>query len=436
MLWVLAGLLILITVFLIARPLLAKPSSHDGSRADYDLAVFKDQLSELEDEHAQGLIDGQALEAAKLEVQRRLLAAAHASKEETHPLGLAPRRLLALALLLVLPLAGGALYLVLGSPKQPDQPYLDRLAMRLGTDVSQAQHQLDEVARLTEHLGRHPEDGAAWRDLGRAQRMLGRHPDGAESLRQALTNGEREPEVIAEMAESQVYADQGEVSIQAKRAFETVLLVSPDHPKALYFMGQERMQDNDAKGALHFWRRLEAASPAGAGWLPMLKQRITEAETRLSGKAPQTQSGAPDIGAMVAKLEARMKENPKDVQGWTMLGRSYAVLGEMEKARDAYQKAMALTPDDLDLKQSYAVMLFEVARSADPKAKVPTEAAALMNEVLKQDPNSFDALYLAGQAALDNGGKSEAKALWSRLLDLLDPASEDHADLKKMIDGL
>jgi cytochrome c-type biogenesis protein CcmH len=436
MLWILSILLILISAMLIARPLLRAAQAEKGQRSDYDVAVFKDQLTELEEERDQGLIDGAAHDAAKLEIQRRLLAASQAGTAEAHPLSSSARRLLAISLLFGLALAGTGLYLLLGQPGLPDQPYIDRLASRLSTDAQEAQHQLDEVTRLTERLGLHPEDAGAWRDLGRAQRMLGRHADGAESLRHALMNGERDPEVIAEMAESQVYAAQGEVAPDVKRAFETVLLARPDHPKALYFLGQERMQSNDAQGALKLWRRLEAQSSPDAPWLPMIKQRIAEAEAIASGKAPVAQNGAPDIGAMVAKLEARLKTNPQDVKGWEMLGRSYAALGEVDRARDAYGTAAKLAPNDLDLKQAYAVMIYEAARMKDPKAKMPAEAARLVGEVLKQDPKAMDALFMAGQAALDQGNKSEAKALWSRLLEQLDPASPDYTDLKKMVEGL
>lgn len=437
MLWAIAGLLLLISVFLIARPLLRVPANGPDRRADYDVAVFKDQLAELEEERAQGLIGDAAAEAAKLEIQRRLLAATQARHPESHPLAARPRRLLALAAIAAIPLGAITLYLAMGRPGMPDQPYIDRLALRLGTTVEAAQHQENEVARLTTKLAADPKDEAAWRDLGRAQRALGRHGDAADSLRHALINGGRDHELIAEMAESMVIAGQGEVTAEARRAFDTVLLASPNHPKALYYLGMERMQANDAQGALKYWKRLEANSPADAAWLPMIRQRIAEAEAAASGKAPDSATGsAPNIAAMVGKLEQHLKENPQDVQGWSMLGRSYAVLGELDKAKDAYGQAMRLSPEDLELKQSYAVMLYETARAKDPKAKVPPEAAQLMKQVLDKDPHALDALFVSGQAALDRGDKSEAKALWSRVLEQLEPGGADYNDLKKMVDGL
>ncbi|MBF0169183.1 MAG: c-type cytochrome biogenesis protein CcmI [Alphaproteobacteria bacterium] len=436
MIWVLAALLSSIAVLLTVRPLLRTTSQPAGQRSDFDLAVYKDQLTELEEEHGQGLIDDQAALAAKLEIQRRLLTASHAHADQARPLDKKGRLGLLVALLVLLPLCGLALYGLIGQPKQADQPYLERLAQRMNLDRTEAQHRLDEVERLTLILGLKPTDGASWRDLGRAQRLLLRHADAADSLRHALLNGERDPDLVSEMGESLVYAAQGEVTPDAVQAFNAVLLAAPNHPKALYFLGQSRMQDNDAKGALVFWKRMEAASPPDAPWLSLLKGRIAEAEALASGKAPATANGAPDIAAMVKRLEARMKDNPNDVQGWSMLGRSYAALGEIDRAVDAYGRAAKLAPNDLEIIQSHAVMLYEAARANDPKAKVPAEALALMNKVLERDAKAVDALFLAGQAALDAGNKKEAKALWTRLLEQLEPESPDHGEMKRMIDGL
>ena len=60
------------------------------------------------------------------------------------------------------------------------------------------------------------------------------------------------------------------------------------------------------------------------------------------------------INAMVERLAARLEQQPNDVEGWTRLGRSYMVLGQPDKARDAYARAVKLKPDDQGLKQSYA----------------------------------------------------------------------------------
>ena len=71
------------------------------------------------------------------------------------------------------------------------------------------------------------------------------------------------------------------------------------------------------------------------------------------------------ILAMVGNLAARLEQQPDDVDGWARLGRSYMVLDEPQKARDAYAHAVKLKPDDAALQQAYA----EASRAADNEGK-------------------------------------------------------------------
>jgi len=67
------------------------------------------------------------------------------------------------------------------------------------------------------------------------------------------------------------------------------------------------------------------------------------------------------IEGMVGKLATRLEQQPDDVEGWARLGRSYMVLGDAQKARDAYARAVKLKPDDAALKEAYA----EASRAAE-----------------------------------------------------------------------
>ena len=67
------------------------------------------------------------------------------------------------------------------------------------------------------------------------------------------------------------------------------------------------------------------------------------------------------ILAMVGNLAAKLEQQPDDVEGWARLGRSYMVLNEPQKAREAYAHAVKLKPDDAALQQAYA----EASRAAE-----------------------------------------------------------------------
>lgn len=137
---------------------------------------------------------------------------------------------------------------------------------------------------------------------------------------------------------------------------------------------------------------------------------------------------AQDIEAMVEGLAARMKQTPDDVRGWTMLGRSYLMLGRYAQGAQAYERALALSPDDLDLHTSLAAAL----RAADPGASAG-RVAALSAKALAIDPDHPAALAFAGIAAFDQGEYRAAIAHWERLRPLLPPDSELAATIREQL---
>jgi cytochrome c-type biogenesis protein CcmH len=126
------------------------------------------------------------------------------------------------------------------------------------------------------------------------------------------------------------------------------------------------------------------------------------------------------IEAMVAKLAARMQTNPDDAKGWTMLGRSYAVMGRYADASVAYSKATALTPNDAQLWADFADL---TAMAAGKRlAGKPVE---LINKALMVDPTNQKALALAGSAAFEMKNYSGAVAYWQKLLQSVPKDSQE-----------
>ena len=142
------------------------------------------------------------------------------------------------------------------------------------------------------------------------------------------------------------------------------------------------MQHGDAKAALQGWVDLAGDSAPDAQYMPLLRHRIAET-AKHAGVDPttlKTSSGKPlpaptpeptaeqreaMIRGMVASLAAKLQEHPDDPEGWSRLGRSYMVLGDRDKAIDAYQHAVKLKPDDAALKAA----LDEAEAAAKTKAK-------------------------------------------------------------------
>lgn len=150
----------------------------------------------------------------------------------------------------------------------------------------------------------------------------------------------------------------------------------------------------------------------------------------------QAQQGGPamtpeQIEAMVAKLAARMEENPDDEQGWVMLARSYKVLGRLEDAAKAYSHAEKLVATDASLLSDYAETL---AMSSGKGLK--GKPAKLVEQALKLDPNHGHALFLAGAAAMEAGNRKKAADYWEKMLPQVEPGTELHNLLSANIEQI
>jgi len=126
------------------------------------------------------------------------------------------------------------------------------------------------------------------------------------------------------------------------------------------------------------------------------------------------------IAANIQKLADRLKDNPNDVQGWTMLARSYMMQEHFAEAATAFEKLTVLTPNDADAWADYA----EASALANGQnlAGKPSEA---INRALKIDPKHQKALALAGSAAFQAKDYKKAVDHWQQLLKLLPPGSQE-----------
>ena len=125
------------------------------------------------------------------------------------------------------------------------------------------------------------------------------------------------------------------------------------------------------------------------------------------------------IDANVAKLAKRLEENPSDVEGWVMLGRSYMIQEKYNDASNAYAKAAVLKPDDVDLLTDFAFAL-AMANGRQLQGQ-PYE---LVKKALRIDPQNAKALELAGSAEFQAKNYKQAIDYWQKVLDKAPAGSE------------
>jgi cytochrome c-type biogenesis protein CcmH len=132
----------------------------------------------------------------------------------------------------------------------------------------------------------------------------------------------------------------------------------------------------------------------------------------------QNSQMAPEHIEMIKGLKARLDQNPNDGKGWTMLARSYAVLGRFSESAAAYEKATNLIQNNAALLVDYA----DVLAMANGKS-LQGKPAELLQSALKIDPNNTKGLLLSGKAAYQAGDYVHAAGYFEKLLKLLPPES-------------
>ncbi len=363
-LWVVFAVLTGVAVLAVLMPL---TRTRSGARTgqDSDIAVYKDQLREIDADLARGVVNASEAEAARTEVGRRLLAADRAG-EITSTVRPVPRVLVAAVIVLV-PLVSLAVYLAVGSPNLPGQPLSARMqAPPQEQDVEML------VARVEEHLAADPEDGRGWEVLAPVYMRVGRFEEAAQAWANAVRLLGPSADREASFGEALVAARDGVVSQDARAAFERALELDPGMPKARYFVAIAAEQDGDTQTATRLWRGLLADSPPDAPWRQAVEQRLAALAgpgVPESGPGPSAEdvAAARDMSAdertemisgMVGRLAGRLAEDGDDLDGWLKLARAYVVLGDETKAREALASARENFPDD----EAAASQIDEAAR--------------------------------------------------------------------------
>lgn len=356
----------LLAIGCVVLPLFRRPKAENApARADYDMAVYRDQLRDIERDRSRGIIDEQQAAAARLEVERRLLAAADSDDTvitQQPPARRAPWSI-AIAVALILLPGAGLIYLQHGAPWLADAT----------PPAQQAQPSFgDLIAELERRLQANPDDGRGWVLLARGYARQGRLAEALKAQERAVAlaaNDEQAAEIAAGFGQILVEEASGTVTPEARAAFAEAITRNPQQMQARYFTGLAKAQAGDTRGALADWQALIAGSPAEAPWRAGLQAQIAQLEGELAApEDPAAQRAM--IETMVANLAARLDEQKASGGGaaedWARLGRSYRVLGRKAESRDAYNEAVKRAPDDMTLRREYLATVGEADGETSP----------------------------------------------------------------------
>ncbi len=453
MFWGLSALLALVVLVALIVPFLRHPRKA-LARAEYDLAIYKDQLRELEEEVKAGAIPESEAAAARNEIARRILSADTARQkaegalnEQSTP---AEKAIAAIAAVVMVPALAYGVYLKKGAPDMPDMPIAKRMA-----DAARHNDVTALIKRVEERLARHPDDIQGWLALAPVYSRQGRYAKAANAWRNAIRLSKTpDADLYNALGESLVYANNGKLVKEARAAFAKALKLAPGNPMSRYFLAQADLQDGNREDALIALKELLKDLPKDFGGRALIIRQITSLEGKPdAAQDSAAQSGAGDGGPtqeqikarlaatkdmspqarqemirnMVDGLEQKLQENPDDLGGWLRLIKARVVLGQKDKAQAAYEAARKA----LKGQEGRVRALDSLATAQGLKVAAPVHLAPA-----DQKPAAAQAAPKTAKAAPDADGPTaeQVRQRMQRMKDMSPQARQQM--IRNMVEGL
>lgn len=282
-----AVVMIVVALGWVMPPLLRGGARAKVDRTAVNLGILKDQLAELDAEHARGAIAEAQYAATKADLQQRVLDETQAEPAAAE----APRatqlgKLTAAVVMLVVPIASAMLYSRFG-----DLSAFNPLA-RQGADAAH-QFSKDDLAnmtqRLAERLKTEPDNANGWATLARTYYSMGRFAEASAAFEKLVELVPDDASLLADYADALAMSQGRKIAGKPMELINRALKIDPLQWKALAMAGTEAFDRQDYKSAVALWENLQASLPADAPMKQQLSGSINEARSR---------AGMPQVAAM------------------------------------------------------------------------------------------------------------------------------------------
>ncbi|CCE09836.1 putative Cytochrome c-type biogenesis protein cycH [Bradyrhizobium sp. STM 3843] len=321
MLWLVLTAMISAAAVLISTPFIRRFERAQLASAQ-GVAVYRDQLREIEAEAERGLIDETEAEGATIEIKRRILAANRADEATASPLTSSERKFALTVVTGIVVFGSVVLYAMIGSPDVPsaspgqagNEPAarsvadVRSVATTQGAASSQPAAAQDSqgrtpqksglppveemIQRVQTRLERNPKDVDGWRLLGWSLFNIERFADAAQAYARAIELRSDSAEYRSARGEALVRAADGTVTAAAKKELDEALRLDPKDARARFFVGLAKEQDGNKEGAIADWKAIISDADPNEPWLPDLKRRLAEL-----GEDQAPASSSPDLSA-------------------------------------------------------------------------------------------------------------------------------------------
>ena len=277
--WVIAVLLAAGALVFVLPPLLGRRRTAPGATQDAtNVAVYRDQLRELEADLAVGTLARDQYDEARRELEARLLDDVRSSG--TGARAAKPGRMAAVAAGIAIPLVSILLYLAVGTPNA----LLPQPAGGEGHGITR--QQIDGmVDRLTARLTENPDDATGWAMLGRTYAVIDRYPEAVSAYANAVKRSPPDAQLLADYADALAMTQGRRLQGEPERIIAQALKVDPKNVKALALAGTVAFEKMDFKGAIAQWRKILEVVPPDSDMADSIRDSIADAEKLAGGTA-------------------------------------------------------------------------------------------------------------------------------------------------------
>ncbi len=294
--WLLFAVLTATIVFVVLGSLFGRGAATNTGVSTANIAVYQDQLTEIDADLERGVIAPEDAVAARIEVSRKILQIADQDTAQggggqgavgtgsvdvpDRPGDLAgrsePPKLLALVLSGLIPIAAGVIYSRIGAPQLPDLPHAPRLKENLKTATAG-----NLLARVEARLRSHPEDGKGWDVIAPFYFRARRYGDAADAYRNAIRLLGENPRRMIGYVKSAIGANNGIVTEDLRQISERLIKMAPERVEPKFWRALALEQDGNFQGAEKAYSDLLTTAKSEDPWRGMVQQRLEGLEKKM-----------------------------------------------------------------------------------------------------------------------------------------------------------
>lgn len=396
MLWPFITVLMAGAIIIACWPFLRRNTTADGASAD----IYASQLDEIAREESLGLISSDDARMARTEIQRRLIAtqSGAATREDTD-MTLTDRATF-IAVAMSMAVGSAIVYGVIGAPgasyaSHPPVMTASGAPIQIaeaGANAGQVSvAPVDEmIANLEMRLASEPNDVEGWRMLGWSKFRTDDFAGAAAAYARAVAIAPNDSETQSAYGESLSRAAGGRVTEKAAAALQAAYRADPSDARARFLLGLRKQQDGKPEEALNDWLAMLKTAEPDAPWFDEVRDRVIELSQSsgidVSARLPAARSAAAPVAempagpttaqvsdaeamspqarqamidGMVSRLDARLRTNPDDLDGWLRLIRARRVLGQNDLALKALADGKAAFAANVAAQQQLAGAMTE-----------------------------------------------------------------------------